>query len=158
MQINRVVKSHRVKTANETENWAWPSRAEVGLRSLVCCLCAAGANNKFELTGRYEKVGRFLRKWRTKRWRGRGRLEDRWEREGIEEERRRREQLNQRRTVQEAFRISRAFFSLWTARWDSKSGKALKNMVVDDRHERKQSRDARETVAAGYFVPGTYTV
>lgn len=51
-----------------------------------------------------------------------------------------------------------AHFSVWIAGRDSKSGKALKNMVADDRHERKQSRDARETVAAGYFVPGTNAV
>lgn len=37
------------------ENWAGPWRAEVGLRSLVCCLCAAGVNNKFKLTGCHGK-------------------------------------------------------------------------------------------------------
>lgn len=37
-------------------------------------------------------------------------------------------------------------------------GSAKKHGRVENRHEWKQSRDARETVAAGYYVPGTSAV
>lgn len=112
------------------ENWTVSWRTEVGLRSLVCCLCAVGANNKFELTLRRGLVLTQMKNGETDKKRKTRRKLKKGEEAGDEE------CGLISRSIREAF-FSRTFPSELQGEIQRK---ALKNTAVDGQHTSGNNR------------------